>query len=131
MRRADQAKARSSRPRAKRSGPSPPGGLARPPGGLPPLAGGGICYQPQRWLTPPAAQGEGFSGRSGHPFLRHSSKIKGRTIIASDRPLLDRLVAGGSDATFEELALQVAMSRQFRYRRGLEDRMPVELAKGE
>ena len=55
----------------------------------------------------------------------------GRTIIASDQPLLDRMVASGFDATFEELALQVATSRQFRYRRGLEDRMPVELAKGE
>ncbi len=55
----------------------------------------------------------------------------GRTIIASDQPLLDRMVAGGFDATFEGLALEVATSRQFRYRRGLEDQIPVELAKGE
>ena len=54
----------------------------------------------------------------------------GRTIIASDLPLLDRMVAAGFDATFEELALQVATSRQFRYRRGRDDATPIELADG-
>ena len=54
----------------------------------------------------------------------------GRTIIASDLPLLDRMVAAGFDATFEELAIQVATSRQFRYRRGLDDEAPIELADG-
>lgn len=54
----------------------------------------------------------------------------GRTIIASDLPLLDRMVAAGFDATFEELALQVATSRQFRYRRGRNDETPIELADG-
>ena len=55
----------------------------------------------------------------------------GRTIIVSDQPLLDRMVTGGFEATFEGLALQVATSRQFRLRRGLDDRTPVELAEGE
>ena len=54
----------------------------------------------------------------------------GRTIIASDQPLLDRMVADGFDATFEGLALEVATSRQFRYRRGLDDRTPVKQSGG-
>jgi hypothetical protein len=45
----------------------------------------------------------------------------GRTVLASDRPLMDRLVAAGGDATFAELASEIVTSRQFRYHRGSED----------
>ena len=76
-----------------------------------------------------------IESRERQVLLNLSEKLLGyalgRTIIASDQPLLGRMVASGFDATFEELAVQVTTSRQFRYRRGLEDRMPVELAKGE
>ena len=75
-----------------------------------------------------------IESRERQVLLNLSEKLLGyalgRTIIASDQPLLDRMVAGGFDATFEALALQVATSRQFRYRRGLDDRAPVELAAG-
>ena len=54
----------------------------------------------------------------------------GRTIIASDQPLLDRMVADGFEATFEDLALEIATSRQFRYRRGFDDRTPVKPVEG-
>ena len=55
----------------------------------------------------------------------------GRTIIASDQPLIERMTAKGWDATFEEMATMIATSRQFRFRRGLDDHEPVELADGE
>jgi hypothetical protein len=42
----------------------------------------------------------------------------GRTVLASDRPLLDEMVAAGSDATFSDLALKIAGSRQFRNHQG-------------
>ena len=55
----------------------------------------------------------------------------GRTIIASDQLLIDRITAKGWEATFEEMAMMIATSRQFRYRRGLDDHEPAELADGE
>jgi mono/diheme cytochrome c family protein len=45
----------------------------------------------------------------------------GRTVLASDRPLIDEIVTAGGDATFAELASKVVSSRQFRYHRGRED----------
>lgn len=39
----------------------------------------------------------------------------GRTIIASDEPLIDSLVESGGDATFADLATQIVSSKQFRY----------------
>ncbi|MBI2687958.1 MAG: DUF1592 domain-containing protein [Acidobacteria bacterium] len=50
----------------------------------------------------------------------------GRTVLASDQPLVDRLVQAGSNATFAQLATEIVISPQFRYRRGQE---PPELAK--
>ncbi len=41
----------------------------------------------------------------------------GRTVSASDLPLIDKMVEKGGDATFIELATEVATSKQFRYRR--------------
>ncbi|MEX2260744.1 MAG: DUF1592 domain-containing protein [Bryobacteraceae bacterium] len=41
----------------------------------------------------------------------------GRTILASDRPLIERLTDAGADASFSKLAAEIATSRQFRYRR--------------
>src|SRR5262249_42621273 len=40
----------------------------------------------------------------------------GRTVQASDRPLLDRMIGAGSNATFSRLATEIVLSRQFRNR---------------
>jgi len=45
----------------------------------------------------------------------------GRTILASDQSLIDRMVAAGGDATFAQLAAEIATSRQFRNRLGREE----------
>jgi len=50
----------------------------------------------------------------------------GRTILASDQPLIDRLIQAGGQATFSQLAAEIVTSPQFRYRRGHE---PEALAK--
>jgi len=50
----------------------------------------------------------------------------GRTILLSDQPLIDRLAAAGGGAGFSELAAEIALSTQFRNRRGLEDRPPEQ-----
>jgi hypothetical protein len=42
----------------------------------------------------------------------------GRTIIASDAPLVNEMTTGAGDATFAELAVKVATSRQFRHHQG-------------
>jgi hypothetical protein len=52
----------------------------------------------------------------------------GRTVQASDQPLLDRMVAGGADATFSRLAVEIVTSRQFRNRMGRDD-APKETVK--
>ncbi|MFN0104368.1 MAG: DUF1592 domain-containing protein [Bryobacteraceae bacterium] len=44
----------------------------------------------------------------------------GRTVLASDQPLIDRLIQAGSQATFSQLAAEIVTSPQFRYRRGHE-----------
>ena len=50
----------------------------------------------------------------------------GRTVLASDQPLVDRLIQAGGQATFAQLATEIVTSPQFRYRRG---EQPAELAK--
>jgi hypothetical protein len=40
----------------------------------------------------------------------------GRTVLASDRPLLAEMVGAGPDSSFSDLAIKVVTSRQFRYR---------------
>jgi len=50
----------------------------------------------------------------------------GRTVLASDQSLIDRLVQTGGQATFSQLATEIVNSPQFRYRRG---EQPAELAK--
>jgi hypothetical protein len=42
----------------------------------------------------------------------------GRTILASDRPLLAEMAAAGGDAAFSDLAVKIVTSRQFRTRAG-------------
>ncbi len=42
----------------------------------------------------------------------------GRTVLASDRPLIADLTAAGGDATFSDLAATIVASRQFRNRAG-------------
>ncbi|HVF28963.1 MAG TPA: DUF1592 domain-containing protein [Pyrinomonadaceae bacterium] len=45
----------------------------------------------------------------------------GRTIMASDQTLIDRMVAAGGDATFAQLATEIVTSKQFRHRLRHED----------
>ena len=45
----------------------------------------------------------------------------GRTVRASDRPLIDEMTAAGVDASFSDLAIKVVTSRQFRNRAGDDD----------
>lgn len=45
----------------------------------------------------------------------------GRTVLASDQLLIDRMVQAGNDATFTHLAIEIATSKQFRYRLGREE----------
>jgi hypothetical protein len=45
----------------------------------------------------------------------------GRTVMLSDQPLVERLTKAGGQATFSELVSEIAMSRQFRYRREKDD----------
>jgi hypothetical protein len=42
----------------------------------------------------------------------------GRTVLASDQLLIDRMVQTGNNATFAQLATEIAISKQFRYRTG-------------
>ena len=48
----------------------------------------------------------------------------GRTMLASDKPLLDEMVAAGGDAKFADLVTKIVSSKQFLYRRGLDDSQP-------
>ena len=45
----------------------------------------------------------------------------GRTVQASDQPLLDRMAAGNGDTPFSKLAIEIVQSRQFRNRLGRDD----------
>jgi hypothetical protein len=42
----------------------------------------------------------------------------GRTVLASDRPLIAEMTAAGANASFSQLALKIVTSRQFRHRAG-------------
>lgn len=52
----------------------------------------------------------------------------GRTVLASDRPLIDALSNAGGDATFADLIAEIATSRQFRYLRNDEANQVAEAA---
>jgi hypothetical protein len=45
----------------------------------------------------------------------------GRTVLASDQLLIERMAQAGGDATFAQLAAEIATSKQFRHRRGPEE----------
>jgi hypothetical protein len=45
----------------------------------------------------------------------------GRTVLASDRALLDELTKAGGSASFSDLAIKIVGSRQFRNRQGRDD----------
>jgi hypothetical protein len=49
----------------------------------------------------------------------------GRTILASDQPLIREMTKAGGDVTFADLAVQIVASRQFRYRREREGSPPA------
>ncbi len=57
-------------------------------------------------------------GREAQVLRTLSSKLLGyalgRTVQASDQPLIDRMVGAGGEAGFSQLAAQIASSRQFR-----------------
>ncbi len=48
----------------------------------------------------------------------------GRTVMASDLPLIDKLAKSGGDATFADLTIGIVTSDQFRNRRGMQDLQP-------
>jgi hypothetical protein len=52
----------------------------------------------------------------------------GRTVQPSDRPLIDRMVGAGGDATFSKLVTEIVNSRQFRNHVGKEAGPPVKTA---
>ena len=54
----------------------------------------------------------------------------GRTMLASDLPLLNDMIAAGGDATFAELAAKIAASKQFLERRGINEDPPGEVSTG-
>jgi hypothetical protein len=49
----------------------------------------------------------------------------GRTVLASDRPLVADMIAAGGNASFADLAVKIITSRQFRNRAG-DEREPAE-----
>ena len=49
----------------------------------------------------------------------------GRTVLASDRPLVADMTAAGGNASFSDLAVKIVTSRQFRNRAG-DDGVPAE-----
>jgi hypothetical protein len=53
----------------------------------------------------------------------------GRTVLASDQLLIERMSRAGGDATFAQLAAEIAVSNQFRNRRGREGSPEAEPAK--
>jgi len=66
--------------------------------------------------------------RAKEPQVRKTLSYKlvgfalGRTVLASDQLLVERMVNAGSDATFAKLATEIATSKQFRHRLGREER---------
>ncbi|MCU1330788.1 MAG: hypothetical protein JWN34_6158 [Bryobacterales bacterium] len=53
----------------------------------------------------------------------------GRTVLPSDTPLIDQIVASGGKATFADIAGQIANSRQFRSRPSKEEPVPAPAPK--
>jgi hypothetical protein len=49
----------------------------------------------------------------------------GRTMLASDLPLLDEMIGAGGEATFADLAVKLVTSRQFLERRGRDEGPPA------
>ena len=47
----------------------------------------------------------------------------GRTVLASDQPLIAGMMAAGGNASFSDLAVKIVSSRQFRNRSG-DDEIP-------
>jgi mono/diheme cytochrome c family protein len=66
--------------------------------------------------------------RAKEPQVRKTLSYKlvgyamGRTVLASDQLLVERMVNAGGDATFAQLATEIATSKQFRHRLRREER---------
>ncbi len=64
--------------------------------------------------------------RGKEPQVRKTLSYKlvgyalGRTVLASDQLLIERMMETGGGATFAQLAMEIAASKQFRHRRGRE-----------
>ena len=82
---------------------------------------------------------EGAAGLAGYLVGREPQVMKtfarkvlgyalGRTILASDAPLIAEMTAPGGEATFADLAVQVVTSRQFRNRTVEQAAPPTEVA---
>jgi hypothetical protein len=70
-----------------------------------------------------------YLGKNEDKFRRAlSSKLLGyalgRTLLASDQPLIDRMVAAGGEAGVSQLAAEIVTSRQFRNRLGRDGKPP-------
>ncbi|MBC7927804.1 MAG: DUF1592 domain-containing protein [Bryobacteraceae bacterium] len=48
----------------------------------------------------------------------------GRTVLGSDRPLIDKMVQAGGDVNFSALVTEIALSKQFRYRKEGDEGVP-------
>ncbi|MEK7833131.1 MAG: DUF1588 domain-containing protein, partial [Acidobacteriota bacterium] len=65
--------------------------------------------------------------RTKEPLVRKTLSYKltgyalGRTVLASDQLLIERMVNAGGDASFAQLATEIATSKQFRNRSGREE----------
>jgi hypothetical protein len=57
-----------------------------------------------------------------HKLLGYSL---GRTVQASDQPLVERMVAAGGNASLSQLVSEIVASRQFRFRLGRGDASPA------
>jgi hypothetical protein len=73
--------------------------------------------------------------RSKEPQVRKNLSYKlvgyalGRTVLASDQLLIERMSQSGGDATFAQLAAEIAVSKQFRNRREGEENPETTPAK--
>jgi hypothetical protein len=69
--------------------------------------------------------------RAKEPQVRKTFSYKltgyalGRTVLASDQLLIERMVNAGGNATFAQLATEIATSKQFRNRSGREEKPAV------
>ena len=67
---------------------------------------------------------ERATGNLSLETLEKVAHALGRTVLASDRALVEEMTAAGGNATFSDLAIKIVSSRQFRNRQGQDDVPP-------